>query len=235
MAKTISLQAQTRKNLGRNAVKSMRRNGTIPGVVYGKRGTLPIELSLKELNEALHQAHSENVLVDLKLKGDNGEQSKLAFLQDIQHHPLQDVILHIDLHEIAPDEKLHVEIPVREVGESEGVKSGGGLLETPLRRLKVECLPKDLPEEILIDVTALKIGDSIHVRDVALPTGVIILNPKDQTVVTVAAPLVEEVKAAVAGDAKQPEVLKEKKPAAGAAAADPKAAAGAKPKAAAKK
>jgi large subunit ribosomal protein L25 len=234
MAKTISLQAQTRKNIGRNAVKSMRRNGIIPGVVYGKRGTLPIELSLKELNEALHLAHSENVLVDLKLTGENGEQSKLAFLQDMQHHPLKDVILHIDLHEIAPDEKLHVEIPVRETGESEGVKSGGGLLETPLRRLKVECLPKDLPEEILIDVTALKIGDSIHVRDVPLPPGVVILNPKDQTVITVAAPVVEEAKVAAPGDAKQPEVLKEKKPAAG-AAADPKAAAGAKPKAAAKK
>ncbi len=235
MAKTISLKACIRKEVGRNAVKSLRGSGRIPAVIYGKKGTQPIELNGRDLYEALHSAHTENLLVDLKLQVEGGEQTKLAFLQDVQHDPLKDTVVHVDLHEISPDEKLHAEVPIREVGEPEGVRSGGGLLETPLRRLRVECLPKDLPEEIEVPVAHLKIGDSIHVSDIVAPAGVLILNPKGQTVAAVSAPVKEEeVVAAATTEVTQPEVIKEKK-VEGSPAAAGDAKAGSKPAAAAAK
>ena len=222
MAKTISIKAGVRLNVGRNAVKSLRSSGRIPGVIYGKQGTQPIEINGKELYEALHSAHTENLLVDLKLQSATGEQTKLAFLQDVQHDNLKDTIVHIDLHEISPNEKLHVEVPVKDLGEAEGVRSAGGLLELPLRRLRVECLPKDLPEEIVVDVSALKVGESIHVGQIVPPAGVTILNAKEQTVAAVAAPIKEEAAPAGGTEVKQPEVLKEKKQDGAAPAGDAK-------------
>jgi large subunit ribosomal protein L25 len=232
MAKTISLKANVRSQLGRNALKAVRLQGRIPAVVYGKKGSQAIDINRKELAEALHQAHSENVLVDLKLSNGTSEETKLAFLQDVQRDFLKDCVVHVDLHEISPDEKLHAEVPVVEFGEAEGVRTSGGLLEVQLRKLRIECLPKDLPEEIVVDVTSLNIGESIHVRDLVVPEGVHVLNAKDQSVVAVFAPKKEEEVAATAADgAKQPEVLKEKKQD---GAAAPAAKAGA-PKAAAAK
>jgi len=229
MANTIALKASVRSGIGRYSVKALRSKGEIPGVIYGKQGTQPIRLNTKELTRALHSASSENVLVDLQLSdvNDAKPQAKFVFLQDVQHDFLKDTIVHVDLHEIAPDEEIHVEVNILEQGEPLGVRVGGGLLETPLRRLRVACLPKDLPESIIVDVTHLEIGQAIHVGELTLPAGVTALNPHDQPVAAVHAPKVEEepVKAAAATE---PEVLKEKKtdaaaPAKGAApAADKK-------------
>ena len=226
MAKTISLKASVRSGVGRNAVKSLRSQGVIPGVIYGKLGTQPISIDNKELKEALHQVSSENVLVDLVLAGEGNESKKFVFLQDVQHDFLKDVITHVDLHEIAHDELIHVEVNILEQGEPIGVRVGGGLLESPLRRLRIACLPKDLPEHIVVDVSHLEIGQAIHVGELTLPAGVTVLNAKDQSVAAVHAPKAEEeVKPAEAGSAAgQPEVLKEKK----VEGADAKAAAPAK-------
>ncbi|MDE1171132.1 MAG: 50S ribosomal protein L25 [Verrucomicrobium sp.] len=227
MAKTISLKAQIRTGTGRSAAKALRAKGEIPGVIYGKRGTWPVQINSQELSEALHHVSSENVLVDLQLSGGEKAETKFVFLQEVEHHYLQDNIVHVDLHEIAADEEIHVEVPVVEVGEPVGVRVGGGLMETILRRLRVSCLPKYLPEQITVDVSALEIGQAIHVGQIALPEGVTVLNPKDQSVVAVHAPLTEdEAKAAEstapAAAATEPEVLKEKKEAAPAAEGDKK-------------
>ena len=131
----------------------------------------------------------------------------------MQHHPVSGAILHVDLHAIAMDELMTVEVPVETTGEAEGVKTGGGVLEVILRELEIECLPADLPASITVDVSSLNIGDSIHVNSLKLPKGVTVLNDAELTVVSVAAPtVVEELEPSTAPAGAQPEVLSEKKP-----------------------
>jgi large subunit ribosomal protein L25 len=137
---------------------------------------------------------------------------RLALVQEIQHHPLTGKVLHVDFHEVAEDEKVTVSVPVETTGEAAGVKAGG-TLEHVLHKVKVRCLPKDLPDQILIDVTALEIGKSIHIGEVKPPAGVQLLGDPHLTLVSVAAPRAEEVVAPVEGAkaAGDVEMTKEKK------------------------
>jgi large subunit ribosomal protein L25 len=217
MAKTIPLQVSTRAGIGRAAVKAVRRTGRVPGVLYGKTKdksvrSRPIEIDAKKLKALLHSSSSENVLVDVEVTDPSGVKidQHLALLLDVQHHPLEDYIIHIDLHEIAQDEILHAEVPVTSVGEPVGVKNGGGLLETMLRTIRVACLPKNLPELFTVDVSHLEIGHSVHVRELTLPEGVTVTNPPELPVFSVFAPK-EEVVETPTTEVQQPEVIKEKK------------------------
>ena len=241
MSKTVSLQVSQRAGIGRTALKAVRKAGRVPGVMYGKAkdkkvNSRPIEIDAKKLAQLLHSSSSENVLVDVELTDASGKKldQHLALLSDVQHHPIKDYIIHIDLHEIAQDEILHAEVPVTSTGEPVGVKSGGGLLETMLRTIRVACLPRNLPELITVDVSHLAIGHSVHVRELVLPEGVTVSNPPELPVFSVFAPK-EEVVEVPTGEVKQPEVIMEKKvdeaaaPAAGAKGAKPDAKAAAKP------
>ena len=217
MAKTVSLQVTQRAGIGRTALKAVRNAGRVPGVLYGRAKdktirSRSIEIDAKKLKSVLHSSTSENVLVDVELSDASGAKidQHLALLVDVQHHPLKDYIIHIDLHEIAQDEILHAEVPVTSVGEPVGVKTGGGLLETMLRTIRVACLPRDLPDSITVDVSHLNIGDSVHVSDLKLPEKVTASNPPELPVFSVFAPK-EEVVAAPTAEAQQPEVIKEKK------------------------
>jgi large subunit ribosomal protein L25 len=217
MAKTLSLQVSPRAGTGRTALKGLRTSGRVPGVIYGKTKesavrSRPIEIDAKKLQTILHASTSENVLVDVEVTDPSGAKvdSHLAILLDVQHHPIKDYIIHFDLHEIAQDEILHAEVPVTSVGEPDGVKNGGGLLETMLRTIRVACLPRNLPELITVDVSSLVIGKSIHVREITLPEGVTATNPPELPVFSVFAPK-EEVVEAPTTEVTQPEVIKEKK------------------------
>ena len=244
MSKALSLQVSQRAGIGRKAVKAVRKAGRIPGVLYGKaKGdasvhSRAIEIDSKKLGAILQKSTSENVLVDVELTDAEGKKvnQHLALLLDVQHHPLKDYIIHIDLHEIAQDEILHAEVPVTSTGEPLGVKTGGGLLETMLRTIRVACLPRDLPDLITVDVSHLEIGHSVHVSELKLPEGVKAANPPELPVFSVFAPKEEVVEAPVA-EVQQPEVIKEKKVEEGAAPADAKGGKDAKaaPKADAKK
>lgn len=156
--------------------------------------------------------------MDLEIAG--GEKT-LALIQDVQHHALKRHIMHLDFHALRADEKMHTTVPVLVFGEASGVKNSGGIIEQLLRSIEVQCLPKDLPDSIVIDVTPLEIGDAIHIKDLPLPEGVTALGNPETSVLHVAAPAVEEVAATAAegAAASEPEVIKEKKPEAGAEAA----------------
>jgi len=195
----------------------LRAAGRIPAVIYGRRRQPQnLELKAKELEDLIHHAASENILVDLTVMGEEAP-NRLALLQQVQHHPLSGKILHVDLHEVAPDEKVTIMVPVEASGEPVGVKTGGGVLEHVLFRLKVRALPKDLPEVLTVDVSHLDIGQAIHIGDIQPPPNVEILGDKDISVLAVAAPVTEEEEAAAEaaateGALAEPEVLKEKKP-----------------------
>jgi large subunit ribosomal protein L25 len=217
MAKTVSLQVSQRSSIGRTALKAVRKAGRVPGVLYGKAKdksvrSRPIEIDARKLASLLQSSTSENVLVDVELTDPSGKKvdQHLALLLDVQHHPIKDYIIHIDLHEIAQDEILHAEVPVTSIGEPVGVKTGGGLLETMLRTIRVACLPRNLPELITVDVSHLTIGHSVHVSELILPEGVTVSNPPELPVFSVFAPK-EEVVETPAAEVVQPEVIKEKK------------------------
>ena len=213
MAKTLQLKAEPRGGIGTVQAKRTRTAGLVPAVIYGRHLEKPqnLQLNARDLALALGKVAGEHVLVDLEITGSG---QTLALIQDVQHHPLKRHILHVDFHALRPDEKMHTSVPVICTGESSGVKNTGGVLEQLLRSVEVECLPKDLPESIIVDVTKLEIGDAIHIKDLQLPEGVVTRGAPDANVVHCTAPAVEEVVAPVAGEAAaatEPEVIKEKK------------------------
>ena len=211
MAIQLKINAQPRTESGRNAVKKIKQAGFVPAVIYGaKDSARNLQINEREVSRLLGHVTSESVLVEVSIQ--DGD-TKTALIQEVQHHPVTGAIQHIDLHAISMDEVLTVEVQVETTGEAAGVKTGGGVLEVILRALEIECLPADLPENITVDVSALEIGQSIHVRDLALPKGVTVLNDADLTVVSVAAPtVVEEATPSTAPEGAQPEVINEKKP-----------------------
>jgi large subunit ribosomal protein L25 len=234
--KSVALKAYPRSQVQRAEVKKLRTAGRVPATIYGRQAKPQnLEVIYDEITDLLHHSVSENVLVDLSVENDPRAQ-RLALVQDVQHHPLSGKVLHLDLHEVAVDEKVTVSVPVETAGQAAGVKNGGGTLEHVMFKLKVRCLPKDLPAQIVIDVTSLEIGKSVHLGEVVAPAGVEILGDKARTVVAVSAPRAEEEVAptAVAAVAADVEMTKEKKedgaegaaPAKGAAKGDAKAAAG---------
>ncbi|HEX9048021.1 MAG TPA: 50S ribosomal protein L25 [Verrucomicrobiae bacterium] len=229
--KSVPLKAFPRTLVQRGGVKKLRASGRVPATIYGRQAQPQnLEVGFDEISDLLHHSVSENVLVDLSVEND-ARAKRLALVQEVQHHPLTGKVLHVDLHEVAENEKVTVFVPLETVGEAAGVKTGGGTLEHVAHKLKVRCLPKDLPEQITVDVTALEIGKSIHLGEVKAPEGVEILGDKTRAVVAVAAPRAEEevAPAAEAKAAGEVEMTKEKKEegAEGAAPkADAKAAAG---------
>ncbi len=214
MAKQVKLSARPRADVGRNSVKHLRTRGVVPAVIYGhKDQPSKLEINTREIAAVLKHAVGENILVELDIAG----ATKLSLIQEVQHHPVRGDILHVDFLEVAMDELLHTEVPIESFGDADGVKNFGGLLEQSLRSLHIECLPKDLPEILRVDVSALGLNQSLHVRDLVLPEGVKATSDADLTVFIVAEPKVEAEPVAGAEAPKGPEVIKEKKPVEGAA------------------
>ncbi|MDR1191784.1 MAG: 50S ribosomal protein L25 [Verrucomicrobiales bacterium] len=209
MAKRIAIKAESRSGTGRIQAKKSRAAGKIPGVLYGLGEANPIHLSAVEIVAAINATGGESTLVDLEIDATK----HLALISEFQVHPVKDKLLHVDFHEVDPNKKMHAEVAVHETGEAVGVKDGGGVLDHILRHLRVECLPADLPSHFTVDVSALALGQAIHVKEVPLPKGVTILNDPELTVFAVHAPKVEVESTAAAEGATpaEPEVITAKK------------------------
>ncbi len=214
--KSVPLKAYPRALSRRGGAKRLRAAGRVPAVIYGRQAKPQnLEVNAKELGELIHHSASENVLVDLSVESD-ARPKRLALVQEIQHHPLEGDMLHVDFHEVAENEKVVVHVPLETTGEAAGVKTGGGVLEHIMFKLKVRSLPKDLPEQIIVDVSHLELGKAVHLGEIKAPAGVEILGDKKIPVVAVALPRSEEEEAAAtatteavaAGDV---EMIKEKK------------------------
>jgi large subunit ribosomal protein L25 len=213
--KSVPLTAYPRTVVRRAAIKKLREDGRVPAVIYGRQ-TKPQNLEIKqvEMENLIHHSTSEIILVDLAVQ-DDPRAKRLALVQEIQHHPLSGKVLHLDLHEVSENEKVTIMVPVEPVGEAVGVK-GGGILQHVLFKLKVQCLPKDLPECITVDVSHLEIGKAVHLGEIKPPPGCEILGDKHLSVLAVAAPLTEEQEAALTAAAEgttagEVEMIKEKK------------------------
>jgi large subunit ribosomal protein L25 len=211
MAKQVKLKAEPRTNVGRSAVRKLKARGIIPAVIYGaKDRPQPLQLAARDINAMMSHASGENVLVELEIAGEKS--SRTALVQEVQHSPVGGDIRHVDFHAISMDETIQAEVPLEPVGTANGVKNFGGLLEQSLRVLTLECLPRDLPDRITVDISQLNIGDSIHVRDIQLPSGVTAKVPADLTAFSVLPPVVEEVPVVAEAEVPAgPEVITEKK------------------------
>ena len=217
----IFLEAELREGAGRANTKDLRESGYLPGVVYfhGK-DALSIKILRSALLKLVHQHRLESTIINLKIKDDKKAHGRPCLVKEIQYHPVREDIIHVDFNEISLTESIKVNVPVQTKGEAVGVKQEGGSLELLLWEVEVECLPTSIPKNIEVDISALKMGEAIHLKDIVFPSGVKPLNDPAAIVLHIVAPMKEEAPAeAVEGEIKQePEVIKEKKEVPGEAA-----------------
>jgi len=210
----IFLDIQLREELGKSKVKRLREEGFIPAVVYAEgKDSQAIKVSHRQLLRLIHQRR-ENVVINLGFKDDKRQKARSCLIKEIQYGPVKGDIIHVDFNEISLTKVIKVNVPVVAKGEPIGVKQEGGSLEHILWEIEIECLPTDIPQNIEVDVSQLKIGDSIHIKDITFPSNIKVLNNSEAIVLSVAAPIKEEVVVAapVEGEGQpEPEVIKEKK------------------------
>ncbi|MBI2884966.1 MAG: 50S ribosomal protein L25 [Candidatus Omnitrophica bacterium] len=223
-----TLTVQPREALGTRVSRRSRLEGIVPGVVYGKKvKATAIAVVRKDLVQVLKLRTGEHGLVTLRLGASSSkaeaaaEWEKPALIKHVDHHPVTGDILHVDFQAILLTEQIRVKVPLALTGVSIGVKQDSGILEHFLRELEVECLPTEIPEQVAHDISAMKLGDTIHVRDLAAPAGVRILTEADSVVASVMAPKEEKPETEEAAIT-EPEVIREKKPEAEGEAAEAK-------------
>lgn len=197
----ITISAQ-RRDTGKKATKAIRNQGLVPGVFYmeGKEA-LPIATTFLALRKAVHT--SETHVIHLTVEGAG---SYDCVLKDTDFDPVTDNLMHFDLLGLSADRKVVVEIPVVLVGQAIGARDGG-IVQHNLHKVRVECLPQDMPEHIEVDVTLMKIGDILHISQIALGNKLRSLEHGDVVVVSVIPPTVKDMEA---GAATEPEVVNEK-------------------------
>jgi large subunit ribosomal protein L25 len=181
----IKLKAYPREEYGKQASKRLRQNGMIPAVIYGHgEKTIPISIEAAEFSRLLRREKGDNVIVNLS---QDKKGAKKTIIKEIQRNLVTSEIIHVDFQHLIPTERIEIDVPILLVGTPIGVKEGGGLLEHVVRKISVRCLPKEIPSHLELEVSALNVGDSIHVSDLELKGGEILDRP-EETVVTVIMP-----------------------------------------------
>ena len=205
-----TVKAKPRIESGTRAAKELRRNGTVPGVVYGRDfgAPLPVSIDARDLRVALH-GHGSSTVLNLEIEGRG---STPVIVQDRQHDVVTKRLIHVDLHAISLDEVVDARVPLVIVGAAPGVKEGG-ILDFVLREVAITALPTDIPDSIEVDVSSLNMFDTVHARDLKAPQGVTIDEDPNEIIVSILPPSkAEEVAPAVAAVAAEPELIGEKKP-----------------------
>ena len=206
-----ALTVKRRSAQGTRPARRLRQEGLVPAVVYGRNvEPLPIVVNHRELVRFLHSRTGEHGLVTLKLD-DAKSWEKPVLVQAVQHDPVDGHVVHVDFHAILLTERLRVKVPVVLKGEAVGVKQDGGILEHFLREIEVECLPTEIPAHVEFDVSALKIGETVHVRDLAAPKNTKITSDPEGVIASVHMPKVEKPEEEAAAAVTEPEVIREKK------------------------
>ncbi len=213
----VYLDCSLREETGKNKVNALRKTGFVPAVIYGQgEKAMAVKLNRSQLIKFIHIHHGiESMIITLRIADDKDKNpaEKSVLIKEIQQDPVHEEILHIDFNQISLTRAIAVKVPIQAKGEAIGVKQDGGVLTHVIWELEVECLPTQIPEKIEVDVTNMKIGDAIYVKDLAIPAGIKALTDKESIVLTLVPPKKEEVVAEVPEGAAptEPEVIKEKK------------------------
>jgi large subunit ribosomal protein L25 len=211
----VEAQPRPDNSRGKNEARRLRAGGRVPGVLYGaKKETVAVSLDPKQITRILHSESGHNTIFEVQA----GSEKARVMIVDWQYDPMYGKLLHIDLKRIAMDEKIRVKVPIHLVGEAEGVKTQGGILDQVLREVEVECLPGDIPSHIDADVTALVFGTVLRVSDLQSGDKLKFITDAGQTVAHITSVKEEEVaptpdaaaEAAAAAPA-EPEVIKKGK------------------------
>jgi large subunit ribosomal protein L25 len=193
---SASLSASTRKATGKGVARKLRAAGKVPGVVYGHaREPLSLELDNRELTRLLEKIAAASTVIDLSIDGT----SRKTLIREIQRHPLNPGIVHIDFLELVAGEKVTVALRIAFEGTPVGVRSDGGIFEETLHEVEIEVDPASIPDRLVVDVTDLAIGHSLHVSDIKLPDGVELVTDAGVTICICSAPRAEEAVVPVAG------------------------------------
>ena len=185
------IAVELREGVGKGVARKLRAAGRVPGVYYSKGESQSISLEPLSLERLLaSSAAGLNTLISLT--GASPLEGKQVLVKALQRDPVRGEILHADLYAIDVKKVVHVQVPIHLTGTPAGVALDGGILDHVIREIELECLPTAIPEELPVDVSALQLGESVHVRDIALPTGVTLLTDGDLSVASVAQPKVEE-------------------------------------------
>ncbi len=212
--KQLRLSVHNRSETGRGPMRRLRAAGRIPAVIYGDSGSRALSLDEPEFRTLMRSAAGSAALIEVS--DDDGKQT-LSVIQTVERDPVTDRFVHVDFHEVSAARPMHARIPVHVDGTAYGVKNENAILETLLHEVDVECLPKNLPEFVTIDVTDLHSGDSVHIRDLKAIEGVTFLGDTDTVVVACAG---KSKKQAAADDADEAEAAATAEPAEGEAEAE---------------
>jgi len=209
MATQVTLQAGLREGRGKGPARKLRAAGKLPAVVYGTEAEpLALSLNTHEAQLLFHAISVDNTIVNLQIEGESAPVQTLV--REIQTHPIRPDILHVDFLRIQMDVEVELDVPLHIHGTPRGVRDDGGVLEQPLHDLPIRCLPDRIPEEILVEVANLGIGDSVHVRDLALPEGVEVMLDGERMVCSVQIPTVLKAAEPAEGAEGEPAIVGDK-------------------------
>jgi len=197
--KELNLTVEKRDDIGKGHARRLRKAGDIPAVVYGpETEPIPVKVNYRNLYRLMHGVPL-NTIINLAIDGDNGKERKVL-IRNLQKHPVTGDLLHLDFLHIPLDKPITLTIPIKTVGVPTGVKEMGGIVEHILREVTISCKPTAIPGELEVDISALSIGESIHVSDLEIEDATILTNPR-RTIVTVVAPTVVKAAAEEAEEA----------------------------------
>ena len=189
-----TLHVTARDGSGKGISRRTRREGRVPIILYGGEGdNVRLSADRRTLTHVLHGKQGEHAIVQLEVEGNPGLNSP-AIVKEVQHHPVRGDVVHADFMRIRLDKRIKTMVAIKVEGRAIGVIEGG-LMDFQSREVEIECLALDVPEHLIVDVSEMEIGDSVHVRDLEAPEGVEILTAAERAVVAVHAPrvVVEEV------------------------------------------
>ena len=201
---TLEIRVDARDKKRKRDAKRLLRSGKIPGILYGpKTEAIALALDKREFSSRVADLEGSHLV---RLKSDSSELAdKVALVKDMQHHPISGDVIHTDLYEVDLTAKITVNVPLHFIGKAEGVVRGG-ILQPIVREIEVECLPLDIPAFFDVDVSALDIGDSVHIEELTMPEGVTAVYESNLALVAVVPPTVEEAPAAAAAPVEGAEV-----------------------------
>ena len=199
MANEVTLKAMPRTENGKGSNRKLRATGRVPAVVYGhNEKTRSVSLDAHELEVLFHRISVENTVIRLAIDGEKGEVQ--ALVREVQSHAYRGSVVHVDFLQLHAGEMVDVEIPVHLIGVPAGVKLGG-VMDHQIHELPIRCLPASIPESIDVVVSALEMGDTIHVSDLPIPEGVEVEMDGDRVVCSIVTPAILEVPAPAEADA----------------------------------
>jgi large subunit ribosomal protein L25 len=208
---TAQLSATARSTAGKGAARSLRREGKLPAIIYGHaRQPMSLAVPEREFGRLLEKFNAENTVIELHI---DGAMSR-TLIREIQRHPVKRNVLHVDFQELVAGERVVVNIPIVLQGTPDGVRHSGGILSQVLQELECRVDPLNMPSHIIVDVSTLAIGHSLHVSEIVIPEGVEVMDEPEATIAVVAAPK-EEVEVPTVGAAPEaavePELIRKPK------------------------